>query len=246
VFQIVYGLSFTDKLDEETRASASSWLLLIQVISLFIPAALVVRLLLETFSPRVAAKLPDMRKVTLERLSLLKERGDPGTVPVWQRYEDVVRSSKTDDVELAELRATMETIAARTDEDLAQAIHVRTSLGPPLDLRQIVLRQCTSKRDPLPTPSTTLPTPSETAARPAASSPFSMAGVSDDLEMGEETPLSPGVYNAGGSDEDSEMGEETPLSPGVYKAGGSEDSEMGEETPLSPLGALARTGACSI
>ena len=43
-----------------------------------------------------------------------------------------------------------------------------------------------------------------------------------------------------------EMGEETPLSPGVYEADGSEDSEMGEEIPLSPLGALARTGACSI
>ena len=65
------------------------------------------------------------------------------------------------------------------------------------------------------------------------------------MEMGEETPLSPGVYKADGS-EDSEMGEEIPLSPGVPKPGGSEASVMGEETPLSPLGALARTGACSI
>jgi hypothetical protein len=228
VFQIVYGLSFTDKLDEETRASASSWLLLIQVISLAIPAALVTLLLLETFSPRVAAKLPDTRKateaVTLERLKLLKERGDQSTGWAW--LEDVLRSYKIDDVELAELRATMETIAARTDEDLAQAIHVSTCPGPPVGLKQRggLLLQFTPKRDPLPTPSTTLPTPSETATRPATSNPFSMDGGSEDLEMGEETPLSPGVY----------------------KADGSEDSEMGEEIPLSPLGALARTGACSI
>ena len=49
-----------------------------------------------------------------------------------------------------------------------------------------------------------------------------------------------------GVSEDLEMGEEIPLSPGVPKPGGSEASVMGEETPLSPLGALARTGACSI
>jgi len=232
VFQIVYGLSFTDKLDEETRATASSWLLLIQVISLGVPAALLTVLLLETFSPRVAAKLPDMRKATAERLKLLKERGDQSTHWAW--LEDVLRSYKIDDVELAELRGTMETIAARTDEDLAQdipaqAIHVgidQSERGPPVGSKQRkgLLKQFTPKRDPLPTPSTTLPTPSETATRPATSNPFSMDGGSEDLEMGEETPLSPGVYEADGS----------------------EDSEMGEEIPLSPLGALARTGACSI
>jgi hypothetical protein len=226
LLQIVYGLTFTNPLDEEHRASASSWLLVIQVVSIGIPAALISQLLAKALSLRIAMKMPDMQKVTLERLSLLKERGGEGTGWAW--LEDVLRSNTAiDDVELAELHATVEMIAARTDMDLAQAIHVgidQSERGPPVGLKLSVLQQFAPKRDPLPTPSTTLPTPSEAAARPATSNPFSMDGESDDLEMGEETPLSPGVY----------------------KAHGSEDSEMGKETPLSPLGALARTGACSI
>ena len=67
-----------------------------EVISLGVPAALLIVLLLETFSPRVAAKLPDMRKATAERLKLLKERGDQRTHWAW--LEDVLRSYKIDDV----------------------------------------------------------------------------------------------------------------------------------------------------
>merc|ERR1719482_1053623 len=93
-------------------------------------------LFLKVFSPRVAAKLPNERQVTLARLSLLKERGDSGTVPLWQHLEEFMRNNPIDDVELAELRGTMEALVARTDVDFAQVKRLTWRLSSMIGLRQ--------------------------------------------------------------------------------------------------------------
>ena len=53
---------------------------------------------LDLLQPRLWVGGEQDSQVTLARLSLLKERGDSGMVPVWQHFEEFMQSYTIDDV----------------------------------------------------------------------------------------------------------------------------------------------------
>jgi hypothetical protein len=115
-------------------ALASHALLVIQVLSLLIPAAVAGVIMTKAHSKRFAASLPDQRKQALEQLGFLERSSSD---PMWGGLKRVLERYKVDEMELKEIVESIEVLVARcTDEDLCDELGLHRRRGSLTTLRE--------------------------------------------------------------------------------------------------------------
>lgn len=106
---------------------ASAALLVVQVLSLFVPAGLASFIMLKASSKQFAARFADLRQRTLKQLEFLHVHHPD---PMWETMKTVVERYKIDEVELHEIGETIEVIAARwLDDELCAEMGLRRRRG---------------------------------------------------------------------------------------------------------------------
>lgn len=134
------ALSLLD-LSDNRYDYASFGLLVVQVLSLLVPAFLAAFIMLKASSKQFAARFADVRQRTLKQLEFLRVHHPD---PMWESMKTVVERYKIDEVELHEIGETIEVIAARwLDDELLAEMGLRRRRG------SLVTRRASAKQKEL-------------------------------------------------------------------------------------------------